>query len=95
LLRYRDFFALFADFQGYVDFFLLNDLVKDGEVAMLYPNTAFHDSPRPATSDGLRDYCRAAVTFVQARNARMLKYAKSRGLAPNRSGPLPTTESPS
>ena len=30
LSRYGDFFALFEDFEGYVDFFLLQDLVSDG-----------------------------------------------------------------
>jgi hypothetical protein len=28
-MRYRDFFALFESFRGYVDFFLLQDLVTD------------------------------------------------------------------
>ena len=29
LARYRDFFAAFEDFRGYVDFWLLQDMVTD------------------------------------------------------------------
>jgi len=34
LSRYREFFALFRDFAGYVDFFLLQDLVTEGQSAV-------------------------------------------------------------
>jgi hypothetical protein len=34
LARYASFFAMFRDFQGYIDFFLLQDLTRDSETAI-------------------------------------------------------------
>lgn len=73
LMRYHDFFALFGDFTGYVDFFLLQDLVsKDGETVKFF--TAFDDFKTPAVPqsvDAYRDYRRRSMEFVQARNRRI------------------------
>ena len=44
LALYSDFFDLFVDFRGYVDFFLLQDLVTDDYRAIRF----FTDSPTPA-----------------------------------------------
>ena len=49
---YADFFDLFEDFAGYVDHFLLNDLVDEGHAAVMF-YTDFDDfagSPLPAAS---------------------------------------------
>jgi hypothetical protein len=74
LMRYRDFFALFRDFAGYVDFFLLQDLVgEDGDTVEFF--TAFDDFKTPAIPqdvDAYRDYRRRSIVFVQARNQRIL-----------------------
>jgi hypothetical protein len=43
LATYRDFFALFEDFSGYVDYFLLNDLVVEHSAAVRFL-AAFDDS---------------------------------------------------
>jgi hypothetical protein len=48
LSRYALFFSLFGDFQGYVDFFLLNDLISENcQVDFLMPFDDFESSPIP------------------------------------------------
>ena len=55
LQRYNDFFSLFQDFQGYVDFFLLQDLVKDdySSIKFYLPFVGFDN---PALPDNIQDY---------------------------------------
>ena len=73
LRRYTDFFELFGDFRGYVDFFLLQDLVTADceEVRFFTPFTDFRPYPLPSTVAEYRDYCRNAEAFVDARNQRI------------------------
>ena len=80
LSRYRDFFALFEDFGGYVDFFLLQDLVSDdlSTVRFFMPFEGFGAPPLPSTLDSYRDYRLSAIAFVEARNRRMTDYAANR-----------------
>ena len=49
LERYSSFFRLFYDFKGYVDFFLLNDLVDNNysEINFWHPFRNFEGSPLP------------------------------------------------
>ena len=76
LIRYGDFFALFEDFNGYTDFFLLQDLVSDDSSAVkfLMPSADFGTSPLPATVEAYQVYRRNAISFVEARNRRMAEY---------------------
>ena len=76
LIRYRDFFALFEDFNGYVDFFLLQDLVSDDSSAVkfLMPFADFGTSPLPHSVEAYEEYRRNAIRFVEARNRRMAEY---------------------
>lgn len=71
LSRYEDFFGLFATFDGYVRFFLLDDLVDDGSVKFYLPFLGFDRSPLPSTFDEYRRFREAQLTFVAARNERM------------------------
>ena len=73
LARYGDFFALFRDFRGYVEFFLLQDLVTaDGAaVRIAEPDSNFSRSPVPAALDEYRKYREAMTAFLQARNQRV------------------------
>ncbi len=73
LARYSTFFGLFQTFQGYVDFFLLQDLVTpDGtSVRIAPPFDGFRGSPIPATAEEYESYRSAAVAFVEARNRRI------------------------
>ena len=52
LATYADFFGLFGDFRGYVDYFLLSDLVADGSVSVNFFQGVgdFEDDPLPAGS---------------------------------------------
>ena len=50
LQRYSQFFGLFKDFQGYVDFLLLQDLVTEDYLSIKFclPFDSFHNSPLPS-----------------------------------------------
>lgn len=74
LARYGDFFALFGDFRGYVEFFLLQDLVTDDYDAVRFfmPFEEFRSWPVPETTEAYRAYMRHALGFIEARNKRIL-----------------------
>lgn len=71
--RYSDFFGLFGDFQGYVDFFLLQDLVENGEVKPFFlPFDLFGTTgPYPKSTDEYIIYMNNSIEFVKARNNRI------------------------
>lgn len=73
LARYADFFALFDDFPGYVDFFLLQDLVEPGYAAVRFfmPFDDFRTPSVPRDPDTYREYRRRSIEFVEARNRRI------------------------
>ena len=82
LTRYADFFELFGDFRGYVDFFMLNDLVNDdcSSVSFYLPFTDFgHQSPYPDSVEAFQAYMRGATKYMTARNNRIQEYAKKLG----------------
>ena len=74
LERYADFFRLFESFEGYVDFFLLQDLVTRDYSAVRFflPFTDFDVSPLPKTLEAYLQYCDRASEFIHARNVRIL-----------------------
>ena len=78
--RYSDFFALFENFNGYVGFFLLQDLVSEDRSAVKFFMSfdGFGMSPLPASVEAYRGYRQNAVGFVQARNRRMAEYVAGR-----------------
>jgi hypothetical protein len=73
LARYGDFFALFGDFKGFVEFFLLQDLVTDDftEVRFMHPFDDFKASAIPSTLDEYLAYLLRATEFIKARNRRI------------------------
>lgn len=73
LARYADFFALFEDFRGYVQFFLLDDLVTDDyrSVRFFMPFDDFTTPALPRSVAAYREYRDRSVEFVQARNRRI------------------------
>lgn len=75
--RYREFFALFESFAGYVDFFLLQDLVDatSTQVDFFLPSESFTLPSRAQTPEEYALYRSKAIAFVQARNERMLQQA--------------------
>lgn len=73
LQRYSDFLRLFGDFTGYVEFFLLNDLLIDNslEVKISEPFDNFQSCPIPKDVDQYRVYRDTQVAFINARNSRI------------------------
>jgi hypothetical protein len=73
LARYRDFFALFRDFQGCTDFFLLQDLITNDRSAVRFfmPFDDFKTPSVPRDCDTYREYRRLSMEFVEARNHRI------------------------
>jgi hypothetical protein len=78
LARYASFFDLFGDFRGYVEFFLLQDLVaEDYSVVTLFPPfKGFSVSPLPASLNEYLLYREHAMNFIRARNTRILLTSK-------------------
>lgn len=80
LNRYRNFFSLFSDFRGYVDFFLLQDLVSSDYSEVLYfipHDPSLKSSPRPDSVESYMQYKANTINFVKARNNRIRDWAAS------------------
>lgn len=74
-LRYRNFFNLFDNFKGYIDFFLLNDLIEEEEKIRFYlPFDNFKTRPIFKDADEYLVYKRNVTNFVNARNKRIENY---------------------
>jgi hypothetical protein len=73
LARYADFFGLFGDFEGYVDFFHLQDLVNEVTPTIKFslPFEDFTTSPLPVTLDAYLMYSQRAIEFIESRNRRI------------------------
>lgn len=72
LLRYEEFFKLFGDFKGYVEFFLLQDLLQDdGTVRFFHPFDDFKTPAVPKNKDEYLSYLQASIDFIGARNSRI------------------------
>ena len=79
LRLYPEFFALFRDFPGYCEFFLLQDLLtEDGGVKFLLEFDEFESVPWPTSVAQYASHRDAAMTFVGARNRRIQRFATSR-----------------
>ncbi len=78
LARYADFFGLFGDFAGYVDFFHLQDAVDEDTLSVKsLPFEGFDTSPLPATVDAYRTYRRCAMQFIESRNRRIARHVRT------------------
>lgn len=75
LTRYADFFALFESFRGYVEFFLLQDLVANdfSKINFFKSFDNFQTSAVPKTLDEYLTYKKLAIDFVNKRNQRILQ----------------------
>jgi hypothetical protein len=73
IARYADFFALFDDFRGYTEFFILQDLVTDdGDAVRFF--TEFEDfraSSRPHDLQEYRTFRANSIELMAARNRRI------------------------
>ena len=79
LARYADFFKLFGDFAGYVDFFHLRDLVNEATLTVRFsmPFEDFTASPLPGTLDAYIAYRQRASEFIEARNRRIAAHVSA------------------
>jgi hypothetical protein len=77
LSRYSAFFALFEDFSGYVDFFMLQDLVTEdcSAVNFFMPFDDFNTPSVPKDVDTYKEYRHRSIEFVKARNRRIDRHA--------------------
>lgn len=82
ILRDKDFFDLFVDFKGYVDFFLLQDCVsKDySKVDLWCGDTYFERSGLPKTVDEYFYFLEKELDFLDKRNQRIKEYALANAL---------------
>ena len=73
--RYSSFFSLFEDFKGYIDFFLLQDLVEENnlEINFFLPFNGFEHPPLPSNVEEYQSYKKHLIRFVKARNQRMVQ----------------------
>jgi len=78
LVRYADFFALFGGLRGYVDFFLLQDLVArdDTTVRFFLPFDDFVSPAVPRDVDSYRAFRQRSIAFAEARNRRIEQWAR-------------------
>ena len=74
LERNANFFELFSDFKGYTDYFLLQDLVERDYMTIkfwgIFDN--FETAPLAANKEEYLSYMNKLVSFVKARNQRIL-----------------------
>ena len=74
--RYNDFFALFEDFKGYCEFFLMQDLVSEdySEIKFFLPLNGFESNPLPKDMADYINYLNNNVDFIKRRNNRICEY---------------------
>jgi len=85
LARYSDYFELFKDFRGYVEFFLLQDLVCDEwkKIAFWHPFSSFDAPPLPQSLPEYRAFKTKVENFITLRNQRI--HAETRAATPTSS----------
>lgn len=78
----REFFNLFVDFKGYVDFFYLQDCVSNNydKVVFWLGEGDFSQNPLPQTVDEYLQWINQNLDFVDSRNTRIETDCKNRGL---------------
>ncbi|MDR2204569.1 MAG: hypothetical protein LBE36_00165 [Flavobacteriaceae bacterium] len=74
LIRYKDFFDLFVDFRGYVDFFMLQDFIDEKEqIKFSLPFDNFNRPPLPQTVNEYKQYQIHTIDLINNRNKRIFK----------------------
>lgn len=80
LAAYTDFFELFRDFAGYVEFFHLGDLITETDaINFLHPFVEFGSGPLPDTLEAYLAYRERTLNFVRARNQRIRDWVDEEG----------------
>jgi len=77
LFRYKNFFDLFENFEGYISFFFLDDLInKNKEVKFYLPFDNFNTRPVFSSVDDYLTYKDGVTNFIMSRNKRIDNYVK-------------------
>jgi len=75
--RYKNFFDLFDSFNGYVQFFLLDDLIDEKQNIKFYlPFDNFTTKPSFANVEDYMTYKKQVMNFIRLRNERITEYIK-------------------
>ena len=70
--RYHEFFDLFGSFEGYIQFFLLDDLVDEkGNIKFYLPFDNFESKPDFKDVNEYLIYKKKTIKFITARNKRI------------------------
>jgi hypothetical protein len=74
LNRYKNFFALFENFIGYIQFYLLDDIIdNNGNIKFYLPFDNFKSRPVFNSIDDYFLYKQGVMTFINSRNKRIDK----------------------
>jgi hypothetical protein len=85
-LRYKNFFDLFENFAGYINFFLLNDLVDENQKIKFYlPFDNFKTKPTFSDIEDYLVYKKVVMDFIKSRNKRIETCANQRTTEQNAS----------
>ena len=77
LLRYKNFFDLFVNFGGYINFFLLEDLVdKNKNIKFYLPFDNFKNPPTFSDTNEYLLYKNRVINFIRSRNKKIKRYSK-------------------
>lgn len=80
LEKSSEFFKLFVNFKGYVDFFLLQDCVDDNYNVKLWLKTPlFVSKPMPQNMDEYYKWINSQLDFVEKRGKRIMEYCLTMG----------------
>lgn len=75
--NYEAFFALFRDFEGFVQFFHFQDLLKpDGQIDFFLPHKDFKRQADPATTEEYIAYREKVLASFDKRNGRMADWVR-------------------
>lgn len=79
LFRYKKFFDLFVNFIGYVQFFLLDDILDENKNIKFYlPFDNFKTRPNFSDISEYQLYKKRVINFINSRNKRIYTYMKNR-----------------
>jgi len=77
LNRYSDFFKIFKNFKGYIDFFILQDFIdNNGNIMFSLPFDDFNRSALPENKDEYEIYMYNTLELIDKRNKRILNRIK-------------------
>jgi hypothetical protein len=77
LKQYSDFFKLFKDFKGYIDFFMLQDFIENnGAIKFSLPFDNFKRSALPENKNEYLSYMESTIELIDKRNERIINRVK-------------------